>query len=253
MSVAFPGESAVYRAARDRLLAQEIELRRLTETVAAARRALPTGGVIPEDYVFQGAGPDGAPADVRLSELFEPGNDSLIIYSMMFPRSPQDDRPGPTTGATGRLTLYDGPCPSCTAFLDQLDGAVEHVQQRVNFVIVARAPLARLLAFAAERGWRRLRLLSAGGNRYNRDYLGENAEGSSMPIMNVFHRDGAVIRHAWGSEMLYAPVDPGQDPRHNDVLDPLWNLLDLTVEGRGTDWHEQVNYEVSPPVTLRRK
>jgi predicted dithiol-disulfide oxidoreductase (DUF899 family) len=253
MSVAFPGESAAYRAARDRLLAQEIELRRLTEAVAAARRALPPGGVVPEDYVFQGAGPDGAPSDVRLSELFEPGQDSLIVYSMMFPRWPKDGRPGPTTGATARLALADGPCPSCTGFLDQLDGAAEHVRQRINFVIVARTPLARLLAFAAERGWRHLRLLSAGGNRYNRDYLGENADGWAMPMMNVFHRDGAVIRHSWGSEMLYAPTDPGQDPRHNGTLEPLWNLFDLTVEGRGTDWNEQLSYDVSPPVALRRK
>jgi predicted dithiol-disulfide oxidoreductase (DUF899 family) len=70
MSVAFPGESAEYRAARDRLLGQEIELRRLTEAVAASRRELPPGGVVPEDYVFQRPGADGTPTDVRLSELF---------------------------------------------------------------------------------------------------------------------------------------------------------------------------------------
>ena len=94
MAVAFPGESAEYRAARNRLLDQEIELRRAMEAVAAARRKLPPGGVVAEDYVFQGRGPDGAPTDVRLSELFEPGKDSLVIYSMMFPRDPGDERPG---------------------------------------------------------------------------------------------------------------------------------------------------------------
>ena len=57
MGITFPGESAEYRAARDRLLEQEIELRRAMEAVAAARRALPPGGVVPEDYVFQGAAP----------------------------------------------------------------------------------------------------------------------------------------------------------------------------------------------------
>ena len=67
MNVTFPGESPEYRAARERLLEQEIELRRATEAVAAARRALPAGGVVPEDYVFAGA--DGP---VRLSELFAP-------------------------------------------------------------------------------------------------------------------------------------------------------------------------------------
>ena len=60
MAVAFPGESAEYRAARDRLLEQEIELRRAMEAVAASRRALPPGGPVPEDYVFHGPGTDGA-------------------------------------------------------------------------------------------------------------------------------------------------------------------------------------------------
>ena len=77
MAVAFPGESAEYRAARNRLLDQEVELRRAMEAVAAARRQLPAGGVVPQDYVFQAAGPDGGRAEVRLSELFAPGRDSL--------------------------------------------------------------------------------------------------------------------------------------------------------------------------------
>src|SRR5207302_9959703 len=94
MAITFPGESAEYRAARDRLLEQEIELRRAMEAVAAARRGLPPGGVVPEDYAFQGAGADGAPADIRLSALFAPGKDSLVIYSFMFPRDPGHDRPG---------------------------------------------------------------------------------------------------------------------------------------------------------------
>src|SRR5919205_4531338 len=98
MGIAFPGESPEYRAARDRLLEQEIELRRAMEAVAAARRELPPGGPIPENYVFQGAAADGTPTDVRLSELFAPGKDSLAIYSFMFPRDPGDRRPGPAVG-----------------------------------------------------------------------------------------------------------------------------------------------------------
>ena len=95
MDVTFPGESAEYRAARNDLLTKEIELRRETEAVAEARRELPPGGEVPEDYVFQGEGADGKPMGVRLSELFAPGRDSLAIYSFMFPRDPKDDRPGP--------------------------------------------------------------------------------------------------------------------------------------------------------------
>jgi predicted dithiol-disulfide oxidoreductase (DUF899 family) len=242
MSVTFPGESAEYRAARDRLLEQEVELRRATEAVAAARRALPPGGPVPEDYVFQGADADGTPADVRMSELFAPGRDSLVIYSFMFPRDPGDDRPGPKSGETALLPLEEGPCPSCVALLDQLDGAVEHATQHVNLAVVAKAPLPRILTFAKERGWQRLRLLSSAANTYNRDYLGETAEGSQRPMLNVFHRSGGTIRHFWASELFYAPTDPGQDPRHAGTLEPVWNLFDLTPEGRGIDWDEQLTY-----------
>jgi predicted dithiol-disulfide oxidoreductase (DUF899 family) len=242
MGIAFPGESQEYRAARDRLLAQEIELRRATEAVATARRELPPGGLVPEDYVFQGAQADGTPVDVRLSELFAPGKDSLAIYSFMFPRDPGDRRPGPTSGQTARLPLEEGPCPSCVALLDQLDGAVEHASQHLNLAIVAKAPLPRLVAFGEERGWRRLRLLSSAANTYNRDYHAETAEGAQRPMLTVFHRDGNSIRHFWSSELFYAPSDPGQDPRHVGTLEPVWNLFDLTPEGRPPHWDEQLSY-----------
>jgi predicted dithiol-disulfide oxidoreductase (DUF899 family) len=242
MSATFPGESAEYRAARDRLLEQEIELRRAMEAVAAARRELPPGGVVPEDYVFQGTGEDGSPTDVRLSELFAPGKDTLAIYSFMFPRDPGDDRPGPQAGRTTLLPLAEGPCPSCVALLDQLDGAAEHARPHINLAVVAKAPLARVLTFAEERGWRRLRLLSSSSNTYNRDYLAETAEGHQRPMLNVFRRHGETIRHFWGSELFYAPTDGDQDPRHVGTLEPVWNLFDLTPEGRGSDWDEQLHY-----------
>jgi predicted dithiol-disulfide oxidoreductase (DUF899 family) len=241
VSIAFPGESAEYRAARDRLLEQEIELRRAIEAVAESRRALPPGGVVPEDYVFQGMGTDGAATDVRMSELFAPDKDSLLIYSFMFPRDPGDERPGPEGGETALLPLAEGPCPSCVGLLDQLDGAVEHATQHVNLAVVAKSSLPRVLTFAEERGWRRLQLLSSATNTYNRDYHAETEEGHQRPMLNVFHRDGEAIRHFWGSELFYAPTDSGQDPRHVGTLEPLWNLFDLTRDGR-PDWDEQLSY-----------
>jgi predicted dithiol-disulfide oxidoreductase (DUF899 family) len=233
----YPNESAEYRAARDRLLEQEIELRRATEAVAAARRALPAGGEIAEDYLFT-----GEEGEVRLSELFAPGKDSLAIYSFMFPRHPADDRPGPATGELARLPLAETPCPSCTSLLDQLDGAAEHAAPLMNLAVVAKAPPAQLQAFARERGWRRLRLLSSGENSYHRDYAAEDPDGHTMTMMNVFHRDGGTIRHFWGSELFWAPADPDQDPRHLGTLEPVWNLLDMTREGRPADWDEQLSY-----------
>ena len=242
MSVGFPGESAEYRQARDRLLEQEAELRRSMEDVAASRRDLPPGGAVPEDYVFAAAGAGSAPTDVKLSELFAPGKDSLAIYSFMFPRDPTDERPGPTEGETAQLPLAEMPCPSCVAFLDQLDSAVPHASQHLNFVVVAKSPVPRLLSFAEERGWRHLRLLSSSANAYNHDYLAETDEGDQRPMLNVFHRDGETIRHFWGSELFYAPTDGDQDPRHVGTIEPLWNLFDLTPEGR-PDWDEHLDYD----------
>jgi len=242
MNVTYPGESTQYRAARDRLLAEEIELRRRMEAVAAARRELPPGGAIPEDYVFQGEGANGEPTEMKMSELFEAGKNSLAIYSFMFPRDPADDRPGPVREKeTARLPLVEGPCPSCVALLDQLDGAVEHAIQHINFAVAAKSSLPRILTFARERGWRRLRLLSSADNTYNADYNAETPEGAQRPMLNVFHRDGESIRHFWGSELFYAPFDRGQDPRHIGTLEPVWNLFDLTRDGR-PDWDEQLSY-----------
>jgi predicted dithiol-disulfide oxidoreductase (DUF899 family) len=232
MRVVFPGESEEYRAARDRLLEREIGLRRELEAVAAQRRGLPPGGVVPEDYVFQGAGAN----EVRLSELFDPGKDSLAIYSFMFPRDPGDDRPGPEP-------LAEGPCPSCVALLDTLEGAVPHVRPHINFAVVAKTSVERLLSFADERGWRNLPLLSSGANSYNREYLAETPEGHQRPMLNVFHRDGETIRHFWGSELFYAPTDGDQDPRHVGTIEPVWNLFDMTPDGRGSDWDEQLAYD----------
>ena len=234
----FPNESPQYRRARNALLEQEMELRRQVERVAAQRRALPPGGAIPEDYVFEAAGAGGKPKRVRLSELFAPGKDTLAIYSFMF--GPERERP----------------CPGCTHFLDGLDGASRHIDQRINLAVVAKSPLPRILSFAEERGWRWLQLLSTAGNAYDRDYFGnstglapavrkqqefKDGEEWDMPILNVFRRGRDGIRHFWGSELLYVPPEPGQEYRHNDLLDPVWNMFDLAPEGRG-DFQPKLDY-----------
>jgi len=242
MSLSFPGESAEYRVARDELLEQEIALRRQMEAVAAARRALPPGGLIPQDYTFDAIGPDGEAREVKLSELLGEGRNSLIVYNMMFPRHRNDDRPKAESGPTARLPLEEGPCPSCVAFLDQLDGMVPHLEQTVEFVVIAKAPIDRLAAFARDRGWRHLKLLSSASNRFKRDYGAEDADGQQQPMCNVFHRTREGIRHFWSSEMLYAPTDPGQDPRHMGTVEPLWTMMDFTREGR-PDWQEQLQYD----------
>jgi len=242
MKLDFPGETAEYRTARDHLLQQEIALRGQMEAVAAARRALPPGGLIPQDYVFGAVGADGASTKVKLSELFGEGKDSLIVYNMMFPRHRKDDRPKAERGSTANLPKEEGPCPSCVAFLDQLDGMAPHLAETTNFVVIAKAPIDRVAAFARDRGWRHLKLLSSSSNRFKNDYGAEDADGQQQPMCNVFHRTQEGIRHFWSSEMLYAPTDPGQDPRHMGTVEPLWTMMDFTPAGR-PDWYEQLQYD----------
>jgi predicted dithiol-disulfide oxidoreductase (DUF899 family) len=242
--VRLPNENEAYRRARDALLAEEIELKRHMERVAVQRRALPPGGLVPEDYVFDALGPGGRAAKVKLSQQFAPGRETLVTYSFMFPRYPKDERPGPTQGATAKLRREDGPCPSCTAFLDSLDGAAPHVEAAgFNFVVIADTPLDRLLAFAKDRQWKSLRLLSSAGNNFKHDYRALTPEGHQMPMMAVFHRTDDGIRHFWSSEMFYAETDAGQDPRHTGTIEPLWNIFDLTPEGRPAHWEEQLQYD----------
>lgn len=236
--MAFPNESAAYREARNALLDAEIALRRQTEAVAEMRRTLPSGGNVPEDYVFERIGARFRPEPVKLSELFGE-HSTLLLYSYMF---------GPER---------DLPCPGCTHLLDCIDGAARHVPQRAALYAVAKSPIARLAAWAHERGWNHLKLLSTAGNDYDAHYYGDTAaltpamrdergheEGKvwDEPMLNVFVRDGDMVRHFWGSEMVFAPEDPGQHHRGLDFMDPVWGLLDTTPEGRGKDFFPKVKY-----------
>ncbi len=159
-----------------------------------------------------------------MSELSAKGKDSLILYNFMYgPEMPR-------------------PCPSCTSIIDGLAGEAPHVEQRVNFAIVAKSPIERLREFAAERVWRNLRILSSAGSTYNRDYQGENARGDQMPALNVFVRRDGKIRHFYNTELMFAPSEPGLDMRHVDTIWTPWNLFDVTPEGRGTKWNAQLAY-----------
>ena len=225
-SIQFPGESSEYRRARNQLLEAEDELRRMNEQVATQRRALPAGGLLAKDYVFESAA-DGS--EVRFSELFAPGKDALVMYNMMFPRWSEDPRAGAPGGKTALLPLVEQPCPSCTSVVDGLDGPATHLAERINLVVVAKTDPARLGTYGQECGWRNMRLLSSRKNTYNRDYHGETAEGEQLPVLNVFSRDEDGIHHTWASELTFARGD-------NSPLDPIWpiwGVLDLTPNGRG--------------------
>lgn len=209
------GESPEYRAARTALLAEEIELRRHIERVARQRRALPPGPVVEKDYAFVGEeGP------VRFADLFGP-HDTLVAYKYMY--GPDRKRP----------------CPMCTAAMSAWDGEANDIGQRVSFVMIARSPIERLVAFKRERGWRNLRLYSDTSGDYTRDYV--HPEDADVPGLNVFTRRDGTIRHFWGDEMGQT-ADPGEDPRGAPDLMPLWTILDLTPAGRAPDWYPKLSY-----------
>jgi predicted dithiol-disulfide oxidoreductase (DUF899 family) len=243
MAVTFPNETPEYRRARQALLEHEVALRREMEAVAVQLRALPPGGEVPEDYRFDCIGADGAPSTVRFSELFR-GGDTLMLYHYMFPRHARDTRPGPTRGTTATLPLADGPCPSCTALIDMWEGTLPHFEGLGgNLAVVAKAPIERVAAFARDKGWKHVRLLSAANGSFKRDYRGEDADGQQVPIMTVFKRwaDGTIRLH-WASELVFEPSDPGQDMRHLGTVEPLWTLFDLTPGGRPSA-DEQLEYD----------
>jgi predicted dithiol-disulfide oxidoreductase (DUF899 family) len=226
----FPNESDAYRQAREELLQAEVELRAQTERVAAQRRALPLGGEVTADYEFaewdEGA---NATRQVRLSELFEDGKDTLYLYSFMIVPAEQG-------------LPFVGPCPSCTSIIDAIDGELPHIVQQINFAVCAKPLLERFREHARSRGWRHARLLSSAENEYNLDYGAEDADGFQWPLATVFVRRDGKIHHFWSSELWFAAREPVEGPRHVDYMWPLWPVLDRTPAGRDPDWQPSLQY-----------
>ncbi len=132
----------------------------------------------------------------------------------------------------------------CTSFLSALDGEMPDIVQRVAFAVIGRSPLERLTAFKKERGWRHLKLYSSASNDFNRAYAHEKpGSAEDNAAFNVFTRKGGAIRHFWGDEMGMESADPGQDPRGAPDPMPIWTILDMTPEGRGTGWYPKLDYE----------
>ena len=214
--VHYPDESPEYRAARNVLLAEEIELRRHIERVAAQRRALPIGGKLAKDFeLVSEAGP------TRLSAFFA-DKKTLMVYSMMH---------GPQRKA---------PCPSCTSFLSAWNGIAVNLRERVGIVVTARSPIERLMEYKRQRAFANLPFVSDLTGDYTRTYV--SADDADIPGFSVFTRHDGVISHFYSGEMSGAMADPGQDPRGAPDLDPLWLMLDLTPDGRGTDWYPKLEY-----------
>src|SRR5262249_18032523 len=140
---------------------------------------------------------------VRLSELFTSPDRSLVIYHFMFGKKQ-------TTA-----------CPMCTAWIDGYNGVAHHITQNVDFAIVAAADPATLRAYASERGWGRLRLLSAGDSTFKHDLGSENADGAQDSQISVFTKDSdGTLRHFYSGHPW---LDPQIKERGIDELSPIWN------------------------------
>ncbi len=213
----YANESAEYRQARVKLLAEEIELRRQIQRVAQHRRELPPGPVA-RDYRFL----DKDGKEVRLIDLFGE-HDTLFTYFWMY--GPERERP----------------CPMCTSFVGSLDTPAPDIEQRVAMAIVGRSTVARQLAFAQERGWTHLNFYQLVGDDFAIDYHGLN-DGDEGAMVHVWQRDGDKVRLFWAPEGGEETADPGFDPHLAPDPTPLWNILDWTPEGRGKDWYPKLEY-----------
>ena len=215
----FPGASAECDRARQALLAEEIELRRHMTRVVEQRRALPPGPVVGKNYRFK----DEQAFEVGLADLFG-DKDTLVTYFWMY--GPQRERP----------------CPMCTNWLGAVNGNAADIKQRVALKILGRSPVERQYAFARERGWRDLNFVQTIGDDYANDLGLLGPGGGESPALVVFKRDGKQVRLFWASEMTKDMADPGQDPRDAPDIASLWSVLDLTPDGRGTDWYPKLQY-----------
>ena len=229
-----PNESDEYLRKREEVRLAEIELMRARERVAELRRALPQGAEI-QDYEFL-EGPtslavgDEPVAKVRLSELFSSPDRSLVIYHFMFGKK------------------QPAACPMCTAWIDGYNGVAHHLAQTTDFAIVAAADPATLRAYARERGWNKLRLLSAGESTFKSDLGSEDKEGNQDSQISVFTKESdGTLRHFYSGHPW---LDPEIKERGIDELSPIWNVLDLTPQGRGK-FYTSLDYGTKVQVARR--
>ena len=211
-------ESAEYLAAREQVRIAEIELMRQRERVAELRRQMPKGATV-QDYEFL-EGPaslddgDEPVRKVRMSELFTAPDRSLVIYQFMF----------------GKKQIKA--CPMCTAWLDGYNGVAHHLAQNVDFAVVAAADPSTLREYGRTRGWDRLRLLSAGESTFKYDLGSEDLEGRQDSTVSVFTQDSdGTLRHFYSA---HPRLDHDIKERGIDEMSPIWNVMDLTPQGRGT-------------------
>jgi predicted dithiol-disulfide oxidoreductase (DUF899 family) len=129
---------------RKLLVAEEKDLTKHYDRVNAERRRLPMVK-LEKEYRF-----DGPRGSVTLKDLFE-GRRQLIVYHFMFDPA------------------WDKGCPGCTGFVDALGDLSLLNKRDTTFVVISRAPLAKLDAYKAEKKWS-IAWCSSFGSDFNYDF-----------------------------------------------------------------------------------
>ena len=205
-----------WQAARAALLKKEKEFTEARDALSRARRALPWEKV-EKSYVFEG--PNGPES---LSDLFA-GKSQLVVYHFMF--NPADD----------------AGCPHCSFWADHYDGMTAHLGQRdVSFVVISRAPVAKIAAFKQRMGWK-FKWLSSGNTSFNYDYrVSFTPADSEQPVYNVgtlvpgmLDREGLSVFTKDSSGAVFRTYSTFA--RGIDMINGTYQILDLVPKGRDED------------------
>ena len=205
-----------WQTARAVLLQKEKEFTKARDALSRERRALPWEKV-EKPYVFEG--PNGPES---LSDLFA-GKSQLVVYHFMF--NPKDD----------------AGCPSCSFWADHYDGMTVHLGQRdVSFVVISRAPVAKIAAFKQRMGWK-FKWLSSGTTSFNYDYrVSFTPADSEQPVYNVgtlvpgmLDREGLSVFTKDSSGAVFRTYSTFA--RGIDMINGTYQILDLVPKGRDED------------------
>jgi predicted dithiol-disulfide oxidoreductase (DUF899 family) len=216
--------AAEWQAAREQLRVKEKAATRARDALAAERRRLPRVE-IEKQYVFDG--PDGK---ASLVDFFE-GRRQLLLYHFMF---------GPN---------QDVGCDGCSMFIDQI-GHPAHLHARdTSFVIVSRAPLAKIEAYRKRMGWT-LPWYSSFESDFNVDF-GVSPETPQAGVYQDGERFGLSVLFREGDRVFRTYFTDG---RGTEALGSVWTLLDLTPLGRQEDWEDSPEgYPQTPPFQWWRR
>jgi predicted dithiol-disulfide oxidoreductase (DUF899 family) len=192
-----------WQAQRNSLLEQEKELTRQTDRVNAARRRLP---MVKLEKTYSFDGPNGK---TTLLDLFE-GRRQLIVYQFMFDPA------------------WEKGCPGCTGYVNALGDLSMLGERNTSFVLISRAPLAKLEGYRKQKGWQRP-WYSSFGSDFNYDFDATTDKGEAHGL-SVFFRIDDDVYHTYSTYR-----------RGTESLTDAYTLLDRTPYGR------QEDFEDSPP------